>query len=146
MNVHAAVEFVAKNFVYTPDKKSGAKRGQWKVLSGDKPMKGDCEDFSLTVIDTVFNSVLGPVFSGKAKIHHVMSSSGPHAVGSIGDLWFDNWTLKAMRKDEFFAQTKHKFVKTYSPVFVAWQLIGVWRYAVIAGVVGVGALAVNFLV
>lgn len=46
----------------------------------------------------------------------------------VDNLWFDNWTREALRKDIFFAQTKHKIMKKYfSPVFIPKLISGLFN-------------------
>jgi hypothetical protein len=138
MDLADACRYVASRFDYKPDKRSGLSRGRWKILSGSV-MRGDCEDFSLTVIALHFGGVAGlvkAIITGAAAMHHVEARNGPHAVGSVGELWFDNWTMRPMPEAEFFVSTGHIYEHRRSAVFVIWKLLGPWAYLAIAVAIG----------
>ena len=119
MNLHTAISFVNSKFEYTPDPKYIF--DVWKIMSSNDhgKMKGDCEDYALTVIwyacdQNLFNFLFSTIILGVYKVHRVTDHNGvKHVVGSYGDFYFDNWTKKALYKTDFFKSTRHEFEKTY---------------------------------
>lgn len=119
MNLKDSCQYVSDRFIYKADVK-----GKWSILSGNK-MSGDCEDFSLTVMFLHFGGVFRLLFAlltGKAKIWQVNSTGGLHAVGQVNDMFFDNWCMEPVSKEEFIKRTGHKFLKSYNPIYVMFKL------------------------
>jgi hypothetical protein len=130
MDLVQACKHVADRFQYKPDR-----FGIWRVMRGN-PMKGDCEDFSLTVMHRHFGGwlpMLKAIWCRDAKIWTVRASNGRHAVGQIGDLYFDNWTLRPLREGPFFDETGHRPTKAYHPIYIYWRLTGWFGRVLLAG-------------
>ena len=128
MNLSEAVKTVSEKFEYVSDTGSFLK-DRWTVMSErDGKYRGDCEDFSLTIMSMVSGGVLSllwNLFIGKYSLHFVASGasqSGDHCVGRIGDMWFDNWSLCEMGRDQFFDKTQHRYIKQFSFFIIASKL------------------------
>lgn len=108
----------------------------WRVMKGN-PLRGDCEDFSLTVMHRFYGGYKGmltALWRGHAKVHTVRAVNGKHAVGEINGKFFDNWTKVPLPLDEFIKQTGHKFTKAYHPLYVYWRLTGYFGYLPVVGI------------
>lgn len=117
-DIKSIVETIAKKFQYVGDKKTLI--DNWSVMKEvNGKMRGDCDDFTTTVLWFYFNqSLLSFIWNvciiGKGKIYRVKTKTGEwHIVGSIDGLFFDNWSLEAIPKDKFIERTGHTFVKKY---------------------------------
>jgi hypothetical protein len=131
-----ACRCVASRFEYRRDK-----FGIWRVMRG-RPMRGDCEDFSLTVMHCYYRGwlpMLKAIWRREAKVWTVTAANGRHAVGQIGNLFFDNWTKRPLHEGLFYDETGHKPDKAYHPLYVYWRLTG-WVGRVIAALAPVGLL------
>ncbi len=130
MTIQTITTDVAKKFQYKKD--SIKIFDSWRILDIDQDtISGDCEDFSLTVIwnacgRNFLKFVLFVLILHKYRIHRVVDKNGEsHAVGEVDQLWFDNWTMKALPKDQFFLETKHTYKHIYpSPLIILYMLIG----------------------
>ncbi len=128
-DVHAAV---AAKFEYRADGRVGI----WRVMSGDV-LRGDCEDYALTVMHRYYGGWLGmlrAIWRGEAKLWTGDSANGnKHAMGEIGGQWFDNWTAERqqppMTRDAFIAATGHAPRKVYPPLLVTLRMLGWGFYA-----------------
>jgi hypothetical protein len=130
MDITQCVRDVAGKFSYKPD---GLKYiDTWNVMSSkDGIYRGDCEDFTLTVFWLHANKNIW-VFLWRLLITHqygmyfcVSRNGERHAIGRYGDLWFDNWTRRAVPGDEFIARTGHKiYFRLISPIMVLPLLFG----------------------
>ena len=105
----------------------------WWVVMKEKEgiLYGDCEDFSLTAIWKLCNcSVLTflwkVIISHQYRIYFCKTKNGVnHAVGYANDLWFDNWTLKALPKSEFLKKTGHNvYFFIPSPLILFNMILG----------------------
>ena len=126
MSLAEACRYVHERYEYQKDR-----FGRWRVMSGDK-LEGDCEDVVLTVMHRHFGGwrkMLRALWSGRAKVWTCLAKTssggtGHHAVGQIGELWFDNWTHRPLHRDQFLAETGHKLNKAYHPLYVFMRLTG----------------------
>lgn len=138
MQIDQAIYQVSANFQYTPDTKGLlGKRESWHVMtSTDGSYYGDCEDFALTImwLHSDCNLLLflwRLLINGKYKMHAVASTGGTgkvdHAVGSIDDVWFDNYTNKGYSFFTFIDATGHAYIHKISP-FTAFSklLVGLF--------------------
>lgn len=101
-------------FLYTSEN-----RDKWSILKLDRGLyRGDCEDYSLTVLYyLVCNESLLEFWKhliiGKAKMHYVVTRTGDgHAVLQVGDKYIDNWSKDWVDKDSMH-DLGHRFVKVY---------------------------------
>lgn len=115
MEINQAIKLVNSKFVYTSDSNS-LPFDEWRVMDEDAQdkLRGDCEDYSLTVLWYVcdrswWKFLWYVILTHQYRIYHVKThTGGRHAVGRIGDLWFDNWTKEALPYKEFFNRTNHE--------------------------------------
>jgi hypothetical protein len=115
MCINKSISYVSNKFKYKSDPDGFL--DYWYVMKEKEGvLNGDCEDYSLTVFwelsnRNIFKFLFHLLVSHKYELYLVDSSSGPHIVGCYKDIWFDNWTLKGLPKDEFFKITKHTNTK-----------------------------------
>ena len=115
MLLEDAVSYVSQKFHYKRDKKPFLDLfDHWFIMKErDGKFYGDCEDYSLTVLwflcdKSLLKFIWYVLILHRYKLYRLFTISGEaHIVGKVGDLWFDNWTLKAMPKAEFFKYTGH---------------------------------------
>lgn len=131
MKLEESVSIVSSKFIYTPDPNSTF--DVWRVMNLEHGIfQGDCEDYAITVIwyacdQSLLKFIWKTVFTREYKLHRVMDYRGGwHVVGSNEDLWFDNWTLKALPIDEFFKVTRHEYKMTYFLPFMIFSFITGW--------------------
>ncbi len=114
MKIQEAISLVNSKFIYTPDLHKWFDR--WRIMHEDSDghMRGDCEDYSLTVMWYACDRRLLR-FLWKVIISHewrlytaVTRNNAQHAVGYADGLWFDNWSKKALPEKEFFDRTQHE--------------------------------------
>jgi hypothetical protein len=111
-DVKQCVLDVASKFEYRADPEFIV--DYWYVMrERNGKLKGDCEDFSLTVFwflagKNLFVFLWNLLITHKYKVYLVDAVNGSHIIGCYDNLYFDNWTLKALPKEEFFKVTKHK--------------------------------------
>lgn len=124
-NIKECVDFVASKFSYKYDKKFFI--DQWFVMKDkDGKFHGDCDDFTITVLwyyygCSLLSFVWNVLIARNAKVYKLTAANGePHLVGNIGDIWFDNWSLKALPKEEFFMITKHNLDLFQHNFFTMW--------------------------
>jgi hypothetical protein len=132
MELVEAIKRVSDKFVYTADKSGSFLKDNWFVMSEmDGKYHGDCEDFSLTIMYLVAGSylkMLWKILTGEYKLHMVDSvgKGMDHCAGSIGDIWFDNWTMQGNTREEHFKRTKHLYGNKIS-VFVVFSKLMVGK-------------------
>jgi hypothetical protein len=111
-----AAKDVGAMFVYTSEPKSFI--DPWFVMpvKGGK-MYGDCDDYAITVLYRTlgfWGFVWRVLIKHDAKVMFGYTRSGEgHAIGVLDGLWFDNFSLKAIPKDKFLAETGHRVVSQY---------------------------------
>lgn len=100
----------------------------------DAYLQGDCDDFSLTVLwilcnRSIFRFIWNVIILHKYRIYHARTYLGKgHAVGYAHGLYFDNWTLDALPKEEFLNKTKHSLKFFYPSVFILiYMLFGLFK-------------------
>ena len=95
--IDSILKDVVDNFEYTPDPMRYDVADCWRVMK-EKPYKGDCEDFSLTVLYNLSNRSYWKMFwyllTGRAKIHYVTINDAGHAVLRWELYYTDNITKK----------------------------------------------------
>lgn len=128
MNINDAVDYVGKRFIYQKDPKVWG--DTWHVLKlKDNQFKGDCDDFALTCFWYYSNQSIAKflfhlLITHKYKLYRCKDvNNGWHVVGSVDDLWFDNWTKEALPREDFFAKTKHTIKMRYLSIMFVWFLI-----------------------
>ncbi len=107
-----AVQQVSSKFKYRKD--PDFILDYWYVMrERNNQLQGDCEDFTLTTFWYLSNKnilvFLWHLFiTHKYKVYLCKTfNNGSHAVGAFGDLYFDNWTLEALPREEFIKRTRH---------------------------------------
>lgn len=114
MNIEEAVAKIGIRFRYKSDKKTVI--DSWRAMEPEEDghMYGDCDDFAITSLwyhadRNKWKFALHVLITGKYKLYKCTTATGvDHIIGSVGDLYFDNWTRAALPKDKFFAATGHK--------------------------------------
>lgn len=132
MSIKEIVKSVSSKFVYTSDKKFLI--DQWFVMrEKEGKLHGDCDDFSVTCLwelcdRNIIKFIVNVLILHRYRLHHVKTSTnGGHVVGYANGLYFDNWTLEALPKEEFLRRTKHKFKFFYpSPMIAIYLLCGLF--------------------
>ena len=126
MNLFEAIETVSKKFTYTADRTGSFMKDNWFIMKEqDGKYRGDCEDYALTVMYLVAGGYLKffwKLITGEYKLH-ITSSNGDkldHCVGSIDGVWFDDWTLKGLSREQSFEKTGQKYGHKRS-VFVVFS-------------------------
>lgn len=125
MNIETAVKSVADKFWYLADLPAFLNLWDyWFVMpEHDNKLSGDCEDFTLTCFwyyadKNLWRFLWNLLVTHRYKMYRVMTTNNePHLIGSVDGLWFDNWTLSAIPKSDFFEVTKHR---------VQWQVISLF--------------------
>ena len=127
MDIKKAVKYVGDNFVYESDPK--VLGDTWQVLKmKDGKFTGDCDDFSLTCFWFYSDKKLSKflfhlLVTHRYKLYRCKTIYGEwHVIGSVDDLWFDNWTREALPKEQFFAKTKHDVKMRYLSFMFLWFL------------------------
>lgn len=133
MNVQDAVKKIANKFVYKSDRKTIVD-SWWLCRPGpDNTLIGDCEDFSLSVFWEISNQnwkkfSWNLLVSHRYQMHRTKDTNGEyHIVGSYDNLWFDNRTLEALPKEEFFQKTQHILTpwhRYWSPIILLFLISG----------------------
>lgn len=130
MDLNSAIKLVADKFRYKAD--DNILLDGWSIMkerSGE--YVGDCEDFSLTVFwhmsdQKLFKFLFNLLILHRYKLIWCKTYTGElHFVGKFGDLYFDNWTKRALTEDQFFSITAHRKIMTmFMPVCVFQLLKG----------------------
>jgi hypothetical protein len=116
MDNRNVVREFSRKFVWNPDRKMFGKEDCWSILEPDETglYKGDCEDFALTCMFLIENknisSLAHKLFITKQfKLFRCNTINGEsHIVGSIGNQWFDNFSMDVVEGfDDFQKITKH---------------------------------------
>lgn len=127
-----AVFQVASKFRYKSDALTIA--DSWRIMKEQNgTLTGDCDDFAITCFWYYSNKDLlkflwNVMITHKYKLYRAKTAKGEyHIVGSVDDLWFDNWTQEPLSKNEFLYQTKHKILYIYpSPITAFYMLVGLF--------------------
>ena len=107
---------VVGNFTYVSDSDQFGKREAWYIMK-EKPYKGDCEDFALTILYNICNRkifvMMMSILIGRSKICYTKSPrDGGHAVLRHRGLYTDNWQKEWMTKQDYLDKgyTFHRFL------------------------------------
>jgi len=134
MELNEAIKTVNDRFRYQSDSKFIL--DSWAVMQErDGLLKGDCEDYSLTVLwylndCSLFKFIKNVIILHKHRMYYVkaLPDNGGHAVANVGGLWFDNWTKEALTEDVFFEKTKHrKMFMYFMPLMIPFFVYGFWK-------------------
>lgn len=106
MTLDDACRYVASQFQYK------ARSGSRMHVMRGSPMRGDCDDFAITVLHRYYGGtwpMLRALARGRAAMWDMTSKDGElHCAGSVGRQWFDNWSLKPLPREQFIAETGHR--------------------------------------
>ena len=107
---------VVENFTYVSDSDQFGKRGAWYIMK-EKPYRGDCEDFALTILYNICNRkifvMMMSILIGRSKICYTKSPrDGGHAVLRHRGLYTDNWQKEWLTKQDYLDKgyTFHRFL------------------------------------
>lgn len=133
MNLETLVKTIGEHFVYTKDESRLI--DSWFVMRNrDGKFYGDCEDFSLTVFwylseCKLSRFIFNLFISHKYQLIWCKTRNNElHFYGKIGNMCFDNWTLKALPEKEFLQQTGHrKIMRMFMPFCVPQIIKGLFK-------------------
>ena len=98
---------------------------KWTIMAGQE-LRGDCEDYSLTVLFHVvcnksWIKFWQKLIFGNAKLCYVTTQTGGgHAVLKVGDQYIDNWTKRWVELI-IMEDVGHKF----HPKFFRWYHVAI---------------------
>jgi len=98
---------------------------KWTIMAGQE-LRGDCEDYSLTVLFHVvcnksWIKFWQKLIFGNAKLCYVTTHSGEgHAVLKVGRAYIDNWSKEWVELD-IMEDFGHKF----NPKFFKWYHVAI---------------------
>lgn len=127
------VNEVSEAFEYTPDETRFGKIDNWYIMK-QKPYRGDCEDFSLTVLYKLCGEnlplMLLQLFMGTAKIHYTHYYGGGHAVLEYRGMYSDNIQKTWVSKKELLEggyTFPNRFVYLWGETY--WKLLRGYLHA-----------------
>ena len=107
---------VVENFTYVSDSDQFGKREAWYIMK-EKPYRGDCEDFALTILYNICNRkifvMMMSILIGRSKICFTKSPrDGGHAVLRHRGVYTDNWQKEWLTKQDYLDKgyTFHRFL------------------------------------
>lgn len=131
----SVVEEIGRKFVYLADKPLFLGfLDRWNVMKPDSAgiLHGDCDDFSTTSLwhlcdQSLWKFIWNVLILHRGRYHWMRTMDGElHIAASVGDLWFDNWTRRAVPKAEFFEYTGHKHLCVIPGFIAIFPLIFGW--------------------
>lgn len=133
MDLHSAIRLIASRFQYKKD--DNRLVDSWSIMKErDGKYRGDCEDFSLTVFwhmsdKNLFKFLFNLCVTHKYGLIWCKTKTGElHMIGRYGDLYFDNWTLAALEKNDFFQRTGHrKIMQMVMPLCIVQLIKGLFK-------------------
>ncbi|MDF2232163.1 transglutaminase-like cysteine peptidase [Albimonas sp. CAU 1670] len=151
-DLEAAVARVQEAFVYTPD----GRRDRWRILApdADGKLRGDCEDFSLTVLADLYGGAWGVlralVITREAALWHVETPDDGHAVGELqttsGPYRFDNVSPVVRTAEGFIAsRPNYRWKWRSSPLRIVAKMYPLAAFAASAGLVVLAGIAAHLL-
>ena len=116
LEMQNALDDVVENFEYVSDETQYGSREAWYIMK-EKPYKGDCEDFALTILYNICNrkvvTLLFSIFIGRGKVCYTLSpKGGGHAVLRYRGLYTDNWQDKWLSKEDYIAKGLDSYFQT----------------------------------
>lgn len=135
MKLKRALEKISSRFTYKEDTFKSDYFDSWRVMDDSLDrLYGDCDDYAMTVLyeyyKTPWDFFLNVIVLRKAKLYQAETMNGTkHIVASIGNKYFDNWTLdKYYTKKKFLKHTKHKILREYyGPEILLYLIIGFFK-------------------
>jgi hypothetical protein len=133
MSIDNAVKYVADRFKWSKDGKMLG--DSWRVMPlVNNKFTGDCDDFAITCFwylsnKNIFTFLLHLLITHKYALYRCKTIGNEwHIVGRYKNLWFDNWTLKPLPKEQFIIETKHSIRMRYiSPIIALYLIIGLFK-------------------
>ena len=129
MNIHDACAYLKPRFVYRSDPKNVI-GDSWRVMREvDGKMYGDCDDYTFTAFwlhsDRKLTRFLWRVFvSGDYQALFAKAPDGTsHLVGTVDNLWFDNWAKEPLQRGDFLKRTGHVITRRASLRVIGWQML-----------------------
>jgi hypothetical protein len=132
MDIKQAIDTVNQKFHYQSDPRSFFTDYWFVMQEKDGQLRGDCDDYSVTVLwylcnENFWTFIWNVLVLHRYRLHRVETATGEyHVIGEADGWWFDNWTCRACSRDELFAATKHKYLMLYLSPIIAWFLV--WGY------------------
>ena len=131
MNLEASIKYVSERFEYRADPKFFE---YYTVMKDDNGvMRGDCDDFSVTVIwkvcgSNIWNFIWNVLILHRYRLYFSKAKNNAfHLVGKVGEKYFDNWTYRALDKEEFLKATGHKlYFFIPSPLMIIYLILGLF--------------------
>lgn len=132
-NLENAIRKVSEKFQYKSDRLKIF--DSWRIMpEKNGKLSGDCDDFTITCLweysdRNIVKFLWNTLVTHNYQIHRAKTVDGEyHIVGCIDKLWFDNWSLGAMTKTEFFKTTRHYYVsRYYFPIIALYLFIGLFK-------------------
>ena len=128
-----SVNEVSNAFEYTRDEARFGKIDNWYIMK-QKPYRGDCEDFSLTVLYKICGEslfvLLMQLLLGSAKLHYTEYHGEGHAVLQYRGMFTDNIQQKWVSKVELLEggyTFPEKFVYLWAESY--WKLFRGYLHA-----------------
>ena len=128
MELAQAIKEVSSKFRYRKDK--NFLLDSWSILKESNGLYyGDCDDYVLTVFWHLADKQLGKFLWNLFVTHQYgvvwcKTQFGElHFAGKYKDLWFDNWTHKAVPEELFFTATKHRKIMQMPMPFCILQVV-----------------------
>jgi hypothetical protein len=131
MDLNQAINTVNQKFRYQSDPRSFFTDYWFVMQEKDGQLRGDCDDYSVTVLwylcnENIWSFIWNVLILHRYRLHRVKAIGGWHVIGEAEGQWFDNWTRRACSRDELFAQTGHEYQMLYLSPIITWFLI--WGY------------------
>lgn len=131
MNLEESINTVNSKFTYTTDPRSFFTDYWFVMKDKEGKMHGDCDDYSITVLWLFCGGILSFIWNvlilHRFRLHRVKAISNEyHVVAEVNGMWFDNWTMRACTKEEFFKATQHQYQMMYLSPIIIWFMV--WGY------------------
>ncbi len=88
-NLQGKLQELKQRFTGVTDMDNGGRTDHWRILPSDGAVKGDCEDFSLTLAVSVYGSILKAYLKGARLVHCKYRGEG-HLILKAGEFHCDN--------------------------------------------------------
>jgi len=132
MTLDQAIDYVNRRFRYTADATSFFTDYWFVMRDHNGVMQGDCDDYAITVLwlvcgASIWQFVWRVLILHQYRLHRVRTGAGEyHVVTQVGDSWYDNWTRRAVSREQLFAETGHQYAMWYVSPVIAWFMIWGW--------------------
>lgn len=132
MTLDQAIAHVNQRFRYTADPRSFFTDYWFVMQDRDGVMQGDCDDYAITVLwllcgGSFWQFVWNVLVLHQYRLHRVRTRNGEyHVVTQVGNTWYDNWTRRAVSREQLFAETGHQYAMWYVSPVIAWFMTWGW--------------------